>query len=439
MQIDIANEIGRLRRVLVHRPGPEIVRMTQHDLDRMLFDDILAPDETATEHDLMCEIMREAGADVHELSDLLHAAVVAAPEDAHRDLITRVTEQAGAPGIADHLAQWPRDRLARSLVQGVYWDDLEGLAPTLARLRADSLGRRFALSPVPNLMFMRDPCIAIHDRVVVGRMATAARAREPLLVSYALAHAPSAGVPLCFESDDGGRAAQYRSLEGGDVLVLSPEAVMIGCSMRTTAQTIQRLGEEALFPLHPRLQRVYAVMMPEARSVMHLDTILTHVDHHLFLGHQPLLMGGSSQPPLAVARLRRDHGAEAMPGASVLDVLREELGAELELVPCGGDDPLFQEREQWTDGSNAVALGPGHVILYARNTHTIRALERHGFQEVRLSVVQPPDLRRGLMVAGLSRPRTVFSFSGSELSRARGGGRCLTMPLHRDPLTESSA
>ncbi|MCA9711940.1 MAG: hypothetical protein KDK70_39255, partial [Myxococcales bacterium] len=243
----------------------------------------------------------------------------------------------------------------------------------------------------------------------------------------------------CFAADDAERAACHRSLEGGDVLVLDPRAVMIGCSIRTTAQTIQRLADEALFALHPRLERIYAVLMPEARSVMHLDTMLTQIDHGLFLGHRPLLVGARARPGVPVAVLHRDRPPELMRGATVLDALKEVLGPATRLVPCGGNDPLHQEREQWTDGANAVALGPGHIILYARNSHTIRTLGLHGFDEVRLSVVQPPQQRHALIAAGLRRPRTVFSFSGSELSRARGGGRCLTMPLRRGALpTEPS-
>jgi len=434
MEIAINGEIGPLRRVLVHCPTDEIVRMTQHDLDLMLFDDILAPDETMSEHALMTDVLRHAGAEVLQLADLLVSALVAAPADAREALVDRICEQAGAPGVAPRLNEWEPRRLATGLIRGVYWDELEGLAPSLTHLRALTREQRFAITPVPNLMFMRDPCMAVFDRVVVGRMATAARSREPYLVAFALRHAPEAGVPLSFEADDSRRSTAYRSLEGGDLLVISPHVVMIGCSMRTTAQTIQRLADEALFPAHPELRRVYAVMMPEARSVMHLDTILTQVDRGMFLGHEPLLVGGEGRPGLAVARLERDRAPEMLAGATVLDALREELGKETQLVPCGGDDPLHQEREQWTDGANAVAVAPGHVILYARNTQTIRTLAKQGFVEVRLSVVHGPEQRRELVSEGLRHERAVFSFSGSELSRARGGGRCLTMPLHRAPL-----
>lgn len=435
MHIGIESEIGPLQRVLVHRPGEEIVRMTQHELELMLFDDILAPDETVAEHDLMTEIMTEAGAQVLRLQPMLAEALATASTEQRATLIERACEREGAQGVGTQLLDWEPERLAHGLIQGVEWAELQGQPLSLARLRAKALQRdRFALHPVPNLMFMRDPCMAIFDRVVVGRMALGARAREPWLVAFALRHAPSAGAPLCFDGDDSFRGRRFRSLEGGDVLVLSASAVMIGCSQRTTAQTIERLAHEALFPLHARLQRVYAVLMPEARSVMHLDTILTQVDRGLFLGHQPLLLGHGGTPGLAVVRLERDQPPAALPGATALHVLQDELGADTRLVPCGGDDPLHQEREQWTDGANAVAVGPGHIILYARNTHTIRTLRAHGFEEVRVSVAQPAAQRRGLIAEGLAKPRAVFSFSGSELSRARGGGRCLTMPLRRAPL-----
>ena len=217
------------------------------------------------------------------------------------------------------------------------------------------------------------------------------------------------------------------------MLVLSPEVVLIGCSERTTAQAIERLLREALFPALPRLQRGYAVLMPLARSVMHLDTIVTQVDRGLFLGHRPSVARQDESRALPVVRLERDRPPELVENACLLDVLREELGAGTELVSCGGDDPVHQEREQWTDGANAVCLAPGHVLLYSRNVRTVDELRARGFAEVRLHVAQPADLRRKLIAEGLAQERAVFSFSGSELSRARGGGRCLTMPLRRGP------
>ncbi len=174
--------------------------------------------------------------------------------------------------------------------------------------------------------------------------------------------------------------------------------------------------------------------MPTARSVMHLDTILTQVDRNLFLGHAPLIAGSPRKPALPVARIDREGPAAIMAKASTLDVLREEFGRQTKLVPCGGDDPLHQEREQWTDGANSIALGPGGIILYSRNRKTVAALERHGLREIHLPLIEPADERNDRVAEAMNHidtQPTVFTFTGSELSRARGGGRCLSMPLRR--------
>jgi arginine deiminase len=433
MEIDVHSEIGPLQDVLVHCPGTEIERMTQHDLDEMLFDDILAPAETAREHELMTTILRGAGASVRHVDRMLAEALEEAATAAREELVGMVCQQAGMPGLAPILAGWEPRRLAHALISGVYWSELAvrqggGLGQLRARLGDEH--SRFALPPSPNLMFMRDPCVSIYDRVVVGRMATGARAREPLVVAFALRQH---GAHISFDGDDAARSDRFHSIEGGDVLVLSPSVLMIGCSMRTSPATIERLVHETLFPAHPDLRRVYVVFIPHGRSVMHLDTILTQIDRRLFLGHAPSIAGlaGSNATSLPVARLERDRPPAEVEGATVLDVLTEELGRDVEFVACGGGDPLHQEREQWTDGANAVAVSPGRIILYSRNRHTIAALLERGFVEVGLSVVHSPAERTDRIRQGMAAQRTVFSFTGGELSRARGGGRCLTMPLRR--------
>ncbi|MCA9686160.1 MAG: hypothetical protein KC457_28575, partial [Myxococcales bacterium] len=206
---------------------------------------------------------------------------------------------------------------------------------------------------------------------------------------------------------------------------------MIGCSERSRPQTIEHLAREVLFPNCPALERVYVVMLPEQRSMMHLDTVLTQVDVQLFLGHAPLLRRPHAEGGAGIVSLAPGRQPRLREDVSVVDVLRESFGADLQLVACGGEDPLHQEREQWTDGANAICLAPGKIILYSRNVRTIEALAELGFGHVRVSTVQEPEHRRALVREGMAAARTVFGFSGSELSRGRGGGRCLTMPLAR--------
>lgn len=435
MQVQVHSEIGPLRHVLVHQPGDEVGRMTQEQLEELLFDDILAQSVAATEHAVLQDILRAGGARVDEIETLLADALQTAPDDAVAALLRDVCDVAGIPDVVgDLLAEWEPARLSRGLIAGVFWDELPKAPPTLARLRqALDQSTRMPLNPQPNLMFMRDACFSVGDRVAVGRMARGARAREPFLVHFALKHSGVLGKHprFLFDAPDAHRHPVFRSIEGGDVLVPSERFVLIGCSERTTPQTIERLAHEALFPHSAKLESVYAVMMPRKRSVMHLDTLFTQIDHDLFLGHEPLVVAGG----LPVVRITRDQPPEVASGAGgLMDVLRDELGPQVHLAPCGGRDPVHQQREQWTDGANAVCLSPGKIILYSRNVQTIKTLEGFGFEEVHLSPAVAPEERMARIADGMTRDRTVFSFTGSELARARGGARCLTMPIHRAAL-----
>ncbi|MCB9676719.1 MAG: hypothetical protein H6737_16500 [Alphaproteobacteria bacterium] len=429
--MQVYNEVGELERVLVHKPGAEVVRMTQFELEPLLFDDILAIDLARREHDVLQQILRHGGAEVLEVADLLQRALVTAPPEATAQLLDTVCELAAARELAEVLSALPADRLAAALIEGIAWAEVPAARQTLARMRSRlEQHELMAIQPVPNLMFMRDPCIGIYDRVVVGRMSTSARARESVLVHFALRYGLDPAPPFVFDTPDWSRNPAYRALEGGDVLVISPQILLIGCSERTRPETIERLAKEVLFPSFPQLERVHAVIMPRRRSVMHLDTILTAVDEGLFLGHAPMITHGRD---ISVVELARGRNPRLLEGLTVENLLKRELGDATQVVPCGGDDELHQLREQWTDGANAVCLAPGRIVLYSRNVRTTNTLvEHHGFTQLNLSADDPAEVREEKLSA--SEGRTVYTFMGSELSRARGGGRCLTMPLSRKRL-----
>ena len=430
--VNVRNEIEKLQMVAVNSPGEEIARMRPEDFPRSLFDDILSPSETTAEHDVLRHVLEDSGAQVIKIRSMLIEAIKKAPDTERLEFISRVAIAAGNLSLAKEITHWDPDELASALISGLNWARVGHQVPSLARLRATHHSPNdMALQPIANLMFMRDPCISIYDTIVPSRMTYSARRREPLVVSFALTW--GAGVAadkfldIPHHPDEPHR---YSSFEGGDFLVLSDNALAVGSSQRTSPQAIERLST-LLMERHPNLERVYVVLMPEERSMMHLDTILSQVNTEHFLGYMPLISGQGYGTPLKVAVIEREQPARLVERMTVHDVLREEFGAQVKVISCGGHDPVHQAREQWTDGANGFCVKPGHVILYGRNQMTLQALAELGYEQVKLGAVLSREERRNLVTAAADKERVAYSFVGSELSRARGGPRCLTMPLIR--------
>jgi len=433
--ICVDNEYQTLQMVAVHAPGEEIARMRPEDFSKSLFDDLLSPNETMAEHAVLTDLLTDAGAQVVQVHQLLVTAIQKAPAPEREKLISRAAMLAGNQYLGQELLGWKPKDLADALIHGLPWSKVRQSHTSLARLGAQfHCDNDMAFQPMANLMFMRDPCIPALQHLIPSKMAYSARSREPILVPFALRWGLGIDEKQFVHTEHHpDEPANFSSFEGGDFLILSPQVLMVGASQRTSPQAIERIAQ-TMMALYPSLERIYAVLMPENRSMMHLDTLLTQIDERHFLGHMPLITGQGHVTPLPVAVLERNQNPRVVRDCTVHDVLRDEIDPDVRMIACGGDDPIHQAREQWTDGANGLCLAPGHVVLYSRNQRTIRVLEDLGFEEVRLSAVQSRNERRDLVQAAQTKDRVVYSLTGSELSRARGGARCLTMPLRRQSM-----
>lgn len=415
MSLQVTSEIGRLRRVLIHRPGREIDLMVPSMMERLLFEDILYSSRARQEHDSFTSVLRAAGAETLDPQDLL-ADVLAEPEPRGR-LLARLEERGLAADALRLLEELPAAELAVSLVTGIAADD-------------DHPQSFYRLPPVPNYFFQRDPQVVLGDRVLVSSMATDAREREPLLAQTIFESHPALagyGDLIDLRGLATGHSFRRPHLEGGDVLVPSPEVLMVGLSERTNRRGIETLARY-LRRGGTSFQHLVVVELPPRRSYMHLDTVLTFIDHGLCLAYLPMVAAGGSE---AGDVYRVDLLAPELT-YTVCDGLIQALagvGLAVELVPCGGSRSLIdQQREQWTDGANAFALAPGVIATYRRNHRTTEELARRGWR-----IVAEEDAIAGREEIHGQGP-TVVTLLDNELSRARGGPRCMTMPLERDPL-----
>ncbi|RMH21437.1 MAG: hypothetical protein D6696_05770 [Acidobacteria bacterium] len=417
MTFEVHSEIGRLRRVLIHRPGLEIDWMVPSMMERLLFDDILYGEEARQEHDAFCGVLRAAGVETLDPQRLL--AEVLAGDSVRRALLARLGDEHGVEAsLCEELAELEPAELARALISGL-------LAPETAP--PDGTMRSFyRLPPVPNFFFQRDPQAVLGRHVLISSMATEAREREPLLAETVFRHHPAlAGGDAVLTVRRRRPGAAMPRIEGGDLLVASPEVLLAGLSERTDRWGIEALATR-LREVGASFRHLVVVELPPKRSYMHLDTVFTFIDHGLCLAYLPVIAPGGSESghvyridltAPAISYTVCDH----LPGALAA------LGIEVELVPCGGSDSIIdQQREQWTDGANAFAIAPGVIVIYRRNRRTAEALARRGWRVIEEEAVlsgREPLLGHG---------PTVVTLLGDELSRARGGPRCMTMPLVRD-------
>ena len=406
MAIQVKSEIGKLRQVMLHRPDKELEHLVPDDLERLLFDDIPYLKTAQNEHDLFAGIMRGQGVEVVYLEDLI-AEVLKENRELKDQFIRQFIEEGNVVDerMRDYLFAYLNEiqdakELVLKLMSGVRAGELKVRTkrPLVDLIKTDN---QFILDPIPNLYFTRDPFACIGNGVSLNRMYSRTRRRETLFGKYVLENHPNfAGqTPFYYK-----REFPY-AIEGGDILNLSNQVLAVGISQRTTAEAIELLAQNIFADETSEIETILALDIPAIRAFMHLDTVCTQVDYDKFTIH-PGILG-----TLRIFEIRKGDKKGELKVAETNSSLEEVLASHLKLdsvtlIQCGGKDRIASEREQWNYGSNTLCIEPGKVVVYDRNYVTNQILRDNGV--------------------------IVLEMASSELSRGRGGPRCMSMPLVRE-------
>ena len=420
MRLNVTSEIGKLKSVLVHLPGREIDLMTPPMMAQLLFDDILYGQVAREEHRRFQQLIRFVADDVYDIQDLLEE--VFEDEDVKKRLVRDLAKRnsLGRKLVAS-LLDMPAAKLAEVLISGI---------PNEKKGKGELPD--YELYPVPNYFFMRDPQFVFGDGVVISSMATQARRREALLSKYVFQHHKAFRDRDLFwldfmeASPERPMPRSAPTIEGGDVLVARRDLLLVGLSERTNRAAIKELAR-ALQTNNAGVREIIVVELPKQRSFMHLDTVFTFTSRHECLIYPPVILPGGSQAATVTSIDLTAKAIRYTPEKSLLHALKKRK-FDLDPIYCGGKRAIDQQREQWTDGANAFTLAPGIVLLYERNVRTAEELDRHGYH-----VVYEDDLLLGRTeLETWTEKKYALQLQGHELARARGGPRCMTMPLERE-------
>ena len=406
-KINVTSEIGRLNAVLLHRPGREIERMTPQNAAHALYSDILNKPIVDNEYANFCGVF-ERWAKVYYVKDLLQELL---NDNAIREfLVCESCKIDGCVSLIDDLLQHSSEQLATELIEGVEIPGWKG----------DSESDRYSLKPLYNLFFTRDASSSVFDRVLINSMSFDVRKRENLIYKAIFKHYFKCNV---INAQDWNQSART---EGGDVQIGRSDLLCIGEGIRTNAKGIQFLAEE--FKNRHKFNIIVQQLPHTPESFIHLDMVYTFLDTNRCMMYEPMLRKNNEFAGKATTWIEIDNGKIKYHDCKDMLVALKHVGIDMEPVFCGGDDLWMQQREQWHSGANFFALAPGKIIGYRRNSHTIDALDKAGF-----SVLRAEDVASGSISIN-DYNRCVVTFAASELPRAGGGARCMTMPINRDEL-----
>lgn len=396
--INVYSEIGKLRKVLLHRPGEEIENLTPNYLDSLLFDDIPYLKVARQEHDYFAKVMRENGVEVFYVEKLA-AEAVQVPRVKEK-FINEILKDGGLRRteiihkVKEYLLTMDNDLMIEKIISGVREKDVGFIE--------DRGEFPFITYPMPNMYFTRDPFASIGRGISINTMKTHTRQRETIFAKYIFKYHPvfkDCIIPRWYSRDE------EFSIEGGDELVLSKEVIAVGNSLRTDGEAVLKMARN-IFENRESFKTILIISIPKTRAFMHLDTVMTMIDHDKFTVHPGI------EGHLKVTAIQYDEKTQDLIIREEEDtlqaILSKYLKKDITLIRCGGGDKIIAGREQWNDGANTLALTPGTVITYERNYVTNEILDKY-----KINVIPIPS---------------------AELSRGRGGPRCMSMPLFRDDI-----